>query len=76
VPKGDVETYYEDGQWKNKVEGNERASNTAATKADAVSVGRDMAREREVEHVIKNEDGTISEKHTYPRGRDHNPPAG
>jgi hypothetical protein len=70
MPSGDVETYHEDGQWKNTVEGNERASSTHPTKADAEAQGRSMAQDRGVEHVIKNMDGTISEKHTYPRSRD------
>ena len=26
MPKGDIETYYENGQWKNKVEGSSRAA--------------------------------------------------
>jgi hypothetical protein len=70
MPVGDIETYHEDGQWKNKVEGNERASSTHPTKAEAQEAGRAMAADRGVEHVIKNADGTIGEKHTYPRSRD------
>ncbi|MGM1063151.1 DUF2188 domain-containing protein [Saccharothrix sp. Mg75] len=76
MAQGDVETYHEDGRWKNKVEGNERASHTYATKAEAQAEGRLMAQERGVEHVIKNLDGRIAEKNTYPRERDPNPPAG
>lgn len=59
MAKGDIETYYEDGKWKNRPQGNDRASNTADRKADAVATGRKMANERGVEHVIKNMDGTI-----------------
>jgi hypothetical protein len=76
MAKGDVETYYEDGQWKNRPEGNQRASNTHGTKAEAQKVGRDMAKERGVEHVIKRQDGTIQGKNTYSRGRDPHPPKG
>lgn len=76
MAKGDIETYYEDGQWKNRPQGNDRASNVHDRKADAQSVGRDMAKDRDVEHVIKKMDGTIGEKNTYPRGRDKNPPPG
>ena len=60
-----VETYYEDGQWKNRVQGNQRASNTFDTKAEAQTKGRDMARERGTEHVIKKMDGTIGDKNSY-----------
>lgn len=70
MAKGDVETYHEDGRWKNKVEGNDRASNTADTKAEAQAEGRRMAIERDAEHFIRNMDGTIVERNTYPRSRD------
>jgi hypothetical protein len=65
MAKGDIETYYEDGVWKNRPQGNERASNTAATKAEAQAVGREMAKVRGVEHVIKNKDGTIGQKNSF-----------
>lgn len=70
MAKGDIETYYEDGTWKNRPQGNERASNTAGTKAEAQAKGRDMAKDRGVEHVIKKQDGTIGERNTYPKSRD------
>lgn len=60
-----IETYYEDGQWKNRPQGNQRASNTAPTKAEAQDKGRDMAKDRGVEHVVKKKDGTIGEKNSY-----------
>lgn len=70
MTKGDIETYYEDGQWKNRPQGNDRASNVHDTKVDAQSAGRDMAVDRGVEHVIKNKDGQIGARNTYPRSRD------
>lgn len=70
MAKGDIETYYEDGQWKNRPQGNSRASNVADTKREAQASGRDMAITRDVEHVIKNRDGKIAAKDTYPRSRD------
>ncbi|MFS3127475.1 DUF2188 domain-containing protein [Nocardioides sp. Bht2] len=76
MAKGDIETYYEDGQWKNRPQGNDRASNTHSTKAEAQATGRGMAIDRGVEHVIKKQDGTIGERNTYPRSRDTNPPKG
>jgi uncharacterized protein DUF2188 len=57
-------------------QGGARASNTAETKAQAQAVGRQMAIDRGVEHVIKKLDGTIGERNTYPRSRDKNPPPG
>jgi hypothetical protein len=65
MPKGDIETYYENGVWKNKVEGSSRAANTADTKAAAEAKGREMAQKRKVEHIIRNQDGQIGERNTY-----------
>lgn len=67
---GDIHTGKHGDGWANKAEGNERASNMAPTKAEAQAKGREMARERGVEHVIHREDGTIGERNTYPRSRD------
>lgn len=70
MAKGDVETYYEGGQWKNRREGSSRAFSVDDTKAPARSTGRDAAKKDGVEHTIKNQDGKIAEKNTYPRSRD------
>lgn len=71
LPKGDVETYFENGRWKNKVQGNTRASNIHETRAAAVSAGREMARKRKVGHIIKNKNGTVQELTRY--GNDPRP---
>jgi hypothetical protein len=63
--KGDIDTYHDNGQWKNKVEGSSRAANTSPTKAEATAKGREMAQERKVEHFIRNLDGKIGERNTY-----------
>lgn len=76
MAKGDIETYHEGGAWKNRVEGGQQPSNTAETKAEAQAKGRRMAIDRGVEHIIKNLDGRIGERNTYPRSRDKNPPKG
>jgi hypothetical protein len=65
MPKGDIETYHEDGKWKNKVEGSSRAASTHDTKAQAQAKGREMAMKRKVEHIVRNEDGQIGERNTY-----------
>lgn len=69
-----VETYHEEGKWKNRVQGNSRASNTAETKREAQAEGRRMAKGREVEHIIKKVNGTIGERNSY--GKDPHPPQG
>lgn len=69
-----VETYHEDGQWKNRVQGNTRASNTAETKREAQIEGRRMAQDHKVEHIVKNLDGKIGARNSY--GNDPHPPKG
>lgn len=41
------------------------AQHTGGTKADHEAVGRQMAKNRGVEHTIKKMDGTIGEKNSY-----------
>lgn len=62
------------GGWGNKVQGNERFSSTAPTKAQAEQVGRKMAIQRKTEHIIKNQDGKIGSRNSY--GHDPYPPKG
>lgn len=62
---GFIHTVYKDGQWVNEVEGGERISGIHATKEEAVEVGRARARQDRSEHVIHNQDGTISERSSY-----------
>lgn len=65
MARGDVETYYEDGLWKNKIEGNERASNVHENQAAAVHAGRQMAEARRSEHVIRDMDGSVGKRTSY-----------
>ena len=65
MPSGDIITYNEDGEWKSKVAGSSRAAHVGGTKAEQQAVGREMARERGVEHEIRRMDGTIGEKNSY-----------
>lgn len=65
MAQGDIETYHEDGTWKNKREGTDRAFGTGGTKEEAIQAGREAAQKDGVEHVIKNLDGKIGEKNSY-----------
>jgi hypothetical protein len=60
-----IETYHQDGQWKNRHEGSSEVLSTHSTKDEAVQAGRDAAREAGVEHIIKNLDGRIAERNSY-----------
>jgi hypothetical protein len=66
MAQGDIETYYEDGSWKNKREGTDRAFGAGySTKHEAEAAGREAAKSDSVEHVIKNQDGKIGAKNSY-----------
>lgn len=66
MPRGDVETYYELGTWQSRREAmNEVVFGMAATKEEAVRLGRERAIRLGVEHIIKNQDGTIGQKNSY-----------
>jgi hypothetical protein len=65
MAKGDIETYWQGEKWHNKVQGEDEPSSTHDHKHEAVAEGRRMAIAAKVEHVIKNQDGTIGEKNTY-----------
>lgn len=70
MAKGDIHTSKQGGRWVNKAEGNQNASNSAPMKAEAQAAGREMAINRNVEHVVHKENGQIGERNTYPRSRD------
>jgi uncharacterized protein DUF2188 len=60
-----IHTVYRDGQWVNEMEGGESIGGVHATKEEAVLVGRARAHQDQAEHVIHNEDGTISGRNSY-----------
>jgi hypothetical protein len=70
---GYVHTVYKDGEWVNSVEGDGDVGQAYATKDAAVAAGRAEAQSRTTEHVIHNQDGTISERHSYGNDPAHRP---
>ena len=65
MPHGDIETFHMVDEWHNKIEGEDGIISRHPNKETAVSAGRKAAQERQVEHIIKNEDGSIAEKNSY-----------
>ena len=62
---GFVHTVLANGVWINQIEGQGSFPSTWATRDEAVAVGRALAMGRETEHVIHDEDGTITERILY-----------
>lgn len=62
MTSGEVETYFENGQWKNAVVPGEDIGGPYATRDEAVAAGREAARDRGVEHVVRDEEGSVVEQ--------------
>lgn len=60
--------------WRNISEGAKRPIAVYPTKAEAQAAGREIARQRGVEHLIHNENGQIKQRNSY--GKDGFPPRG
>jgi hypothetical protein len=65
MPRDDIETYQDQGQWRNKIEGETGDLGTFASRDEAIAKGRQLAMDRKVEHIIRRVDGTIGERNTY-----------
>jgi hypothetical protein len=62
---GFVHTVYKNAQWVNEIEGGAEFGGGYANKDEAVAAGRGRAKQDKTEHVIHNQDGTISERNSY-----------
>ena len=72
MAKGDVHTVPHGASWANEYEGDPGPTNIHDTQEKAVQEGRELARQREVEHLIHNQDGSVGERNNYgndPRSR-------
>ena len=60
---GDIETFHQNGIWFNRIEGESRTLGAGFNvREDAVRVGRSAAAARQVEHVVKDDDGPSDDK--------------
>jgi hypothetical protein len=62
---GFVHTVFKRGNWVNEIEGGSEFGGTHPTKEQAASAGRVRAMQDKTEHLIHNQDGTISERNSY-----------
>lgn len=67
-------TPHPDGGWQVKGAGNSRATVRTETQADAINIGREIARNQESELIIHRPNGQIRDKDSY--GNDPFPPRG
>jgi hypothetical protein len=62
---GFIHTVYKDAQWVNELEGGDVFGGGYTSKDEAVAAGRGRANQDRTEHLIHNQDGTISERNSY-----------
>jgi hypothetical protein len=70
--KRNIHTVPYEGKWAVKEEGSSTPLKTHGTKKKAVRDGREVAKERGVEHFIHGKDGKIQDRESY--GKDPYPP--
>jgi|tagenome__1003787_1003787.scaffolds.fasta_scaffold20360519_1 hypothetical protein len=51
IHKGDVQTFHEDGKWRDRIEGEGSLDGPYSTREEAVAAGREEAMRRKVEHL-------------------------
>lgn len=67
MSNGDIETVHNNGRWHNVVKGTDQVSEPFETRDEAAEEGRAMAEELAVDHVVKNPDGSVAERHSPAR---------
>lgn len=67
-------TPHHSGGWQVKGASNEKATVVTKTKAEAIRIGKEIAKNQKSELIIHGKDGKIQEKNSY--GNDLFPPKG
>jgi hypothetical protein len=60
-----IETFHADGVWRNRVVGGDTYPETFDDKSGAAELGSSIARDARIEHVVRDEDGQVVERHSY-----------
>jgi hypothetical protein len=69
MPEGDVEVVHQSGKWRVRIQGHQTLPGEYDTKAAAVDVGRGEAKVRGVELLVRNQDGTPSDRDSHGHDR-------
>lgn len=63
---GDIETFRRDGIWFNRIVGESRTLGSSfEDESEAVKVGRSAAAARQVEHIVRTEEGPSKDARLY-----------
>ena len=63
----DVETYFEDGAWRNWADGGQ-VGGSHPDRDRAVAEGRETARDRGVEHIVRDEQASVVDREDFGGG--------
>jgi len=69
MPEGDVEVVHQSGRWRERVRGHQTLPGGYDAKPAAVDAGRDEAKECGVELLVRNQDGTMSDRDSHGHDR-------
>ncbi|HEY0618036.1 MAG TPA: DUF2188 domain-containing protein [Kribbella sp.] len=64
----DIETYCEDGVWKNRWLDSRQPFSTGTSRRRQLAIGAEAARWNQARHVIRDADGAIREINVYAAG--------
>jgi hypothetical protein len=68
-----VDTYFDGEMWRNRVGAGDPLPGEHRTREAAAEIGRNEARLRGVQHVVRRRDGSIEDRRRYPRRSDELP---
>ncbi|MEW1834143.1 hypothetical protein [Microbacterium sp. NPDC079995] len=67
MTQGDVETFWQAGSWRNRIEGGEVMNGEYPVRSIAVAVGCAIALSRHVAHVVFDENGAAIHRDDFRR---------
>lgn len=65
---GEVETYYENGEWRNRRSDTGQVFASGPSRQQMIATGAEVARWTQARHVIRETDGSIAEINVYGAG--------
>jgi len=63
--RGDVNTYFQDGMWHSRIQGEGQPFSSSPRQERAIEAGRERAQRDKVEHIVRNMNGLISERKSF-----------
>ena len=72
MTKGAIETFFEDGKWRNRIHTVHVLPGRYDTREEAAAAGRRLAWTAGVDHVVRDADGSIIEREPHDQGPQDN----